>query len=157
SVKLSGGGAVLMNAASDEIIVSSAVALINVNNIITGPGSIDGAGTLANSGTIRDLSILTNSVTNAGLIEGTAALTGQIADGFTTNLGTLAALGGNARLRIINDTVTDSTTKALILASGNGARVDLSSGVTISGGTLKTSAGGAIAAVDDDTLNSVTV
>ena len=44
-------------------------------------------------------------------------------------------------------TVADSTTKALILASGSGAEVDSasSSRATISGGALKTSAGGEIA------------
>ena len=42
-----------------------------------------------------------------------------------TNSGTIAALGTGATLEIIITTVTNSTTKALILASGNGATVDL--------------------------------
>ena len=46
---------------------------------------------------------------------------------------------------ITNETVINSNPKALILASGNGAQVKLV-GETIVGGTLKTSAGGTIAA-----------
>ena len=38
-----------------------------------------------------------------------------------TNSGTIAALGTSALLGIVDVTVVDSTTKALILASGNGA------------------------------------
>jgi hypothetical protein len=73
-----------------------------------------------------------------------------------TNSGTIAALGTNASVQIVDVTVADSTTKALILASGNGARVTLGD-VTISGGTLKTSGGGQITALNGNTLSGVTL
>jgi hypothetical protein len=50
----------------------------------------------------------------------------------------------------------DSTTEALILASGKAAEVELSD-VTVSGGTLKTSAGGQITAFGANTLSGVTL
>jgi hypothetical protein len=50
----------------------------------------------------------------------------------------------------------NSTTKALILASGNGAQISLLD-VTISGGTLKSSAGGQISAFNSNTLAGVTI
>jgi hypothetical protein len=58
-------------------------------------------------------------------------------------------------VQIMGETVIGATTKALILASGNGAQVDLDN-ETISGGTLKTSAGGTIAA-QFGTLSGVTI
>ena len=74
----------------------------------------------------------------------------------TTNSGTIAALGSGAFAQILETTVVNSTTKALILASGNGAQISLVD-VTISGGTLKSSAGGQITAFDSSTLSGVTI
>ena len=91
------------------------------------------------------------TVTNAGLIEGTTSQGLAIGgSGLITNSGTIAALGTGALTQIVGVTVANSTTKALILASGSGAEVELgefefSSRATISGGALKTSAGGEIA------------
>ena len=59
-------------------------------------------------------------------------------------------------MQIVDVAVADSTTKALIRASGNGARVTLGD-VTISGGTLKTSGGGQITALNGNTLSGVTL
>ena len=99
---------------------------------------------------------LVANVTNAGLIEGTTSHGLFIIDSASlTNSGTVAALGTSASVLIINETVINATTKALILASGNGAQVDLEL-ETISGGTLKTSAGGTIAA-RFGTLSGVTI
>ena len=58
-----------------------------------------------------------------------------------TNSGTIGALGTNAFVEILDVAVADSTTKALILASGGGAQVDLVN-VTISGGPLLASGSG---------------
>ena len=97
-------------------------------------------------------------MTNAGLIEGTTSRGVAVGDvsALTTNSGTIAALGTGAFAQILETTVVNSTTKALILASGNGAQISLVD-VTISGGTLKSSAGGQITAFNGSTLSGVTI
>jgi hypothetical protein len=64
-------------------------------------------------------------------------------------------IGAHASVEILGVTVADSTTKALIVASGSGAVFGLVD-TTISGGTLKTSAGGKVVAFTM-TLSGVTV
>jgi hypothetical protein len=96
------------------------------------------------NGTAIRLELVAN-VTNAGLIEGTTSQGLFIDSATLINSGTIAALGTSASVVITNETVINSNPKALILASGNGAQVKLV-GETIVGGTLKTSAGGTIAA-----------
>jgi hypothetical protein len=96
------------------------------------------------NGTVFHIELVAN-VTNAGLIEGTTSQ-GLLIDSATLiNSGTIAALGTSASVVISNETVINSAPQALILASGNGAQVKLVA-ETIVGGTLKTSAGGSIAA-----------
>jgi hypothetical protein len=91
------------------------------------------------------------------LIEGTTSEGVAIGrSGRITNSGTIAALGTGALANIFSVTVADSTTKALILASGSGAQVELNN-VTVSGGTLKTSGGGQITALNSNTLSGVTL
>jgi len=98
---------------------------------------------------------LAANIINAGLVEGTASAGLWIDSATLTNSGTIAALGAGASVLIRNEIVINSTGKALILASGNGAEVKLNN-ETISGGSLKTSAGGMIAA-DLTTLSGVTI
>jgi hypothetical protein len=98
---------------------------------------------------------VTATITNAGLIEATT-FEGLFTVGPITNSGTIAALGNGARLGLLENTVIDSTTKALILASGSGAQVQLD-GETIKGGTLKSSAGGEIEIVSLNSLSNVTI
>ena len=169
-VTLSGGGTVSMSG-GDNLITDSggSFTLTNVNDKIVGVGGLGGefalfvvnkSGGIINgngSGTGGGLDIVA-TVTNAGLIEGTTsqgvAIGGSAS--LTTNSGTIAALGTGAFAQILETTVVNSTTKALILASGNGAQISLVD-VTISGGTLKSSAGGQITAFDSSTLSGVTI
>ena len=169
-VTLSGGGTVSM-AGGHNLITDSghSFTLTNVNDKIVGGGGLGGefalfvvnkAGGIINgngSGTVGELDIVA-TVTNAGLIEGTTsrgvAIGGSAS--LTTNSGTIAALGTGAFAQILETTVVNSTTKALILASGNGAQISLVD-VTISGGTLKSSAGGQITGFDSSTLSGVTI
>jgi autotransporter passenger strand-loop-strand repeat protein len=163
NVTLSGGGTVSMSGNQSLITGGSGFTLTNVNNKIIGVGEIgnshfainnQSSGVINGNGTVFHMELAAN-VTNAGLIEGTTSQ-GLLIDSATlTNSGTVAALGTSASVMIINETVINATTKALILASGNGAQVDLEL-ETISGGTLKTSAGGTIAA-RFGTLSGVTI
>ena len=82
------------------------------------------AGVIDGDGTASRFQV-SATVTNAGLIEGTTSKGLIIGEDPMTNSGTMAALGSSATLVITSATVTDSTTKALILGSGNGALVDL--------------------------------
>jgi hypothetical protein len=68
----------------------------------------------------------------------------------------MAALGTSALVQILDVTIADSTTKALILACGAGAQLEFAT-VTISGGTLKTSAGGEITDFAVTALSRVTI
>jgi hypothetical protein len=68
----------------------------------------------------------------------TGGLVFQVA---TTNAKTIEALGTNTKV-VISSTVSNTST-GLILASGNGAHVDLHGG-TITGGTLQTGGVGAM-------------
>ena len=169
NMTLSGGGTVSMSGSGSLITDSGGSnTLINVNDKIVGAGTLGGdsllfvinqAGGVINgngSGLLGQLDI-SATVTNAGLIEGTTSqglVIGHVP--LMTNSGTIAARGTSALVQILDVTVADSTTKALILASGSGAQVSLGL-ATISGGTLKTSAGGQITAFEDDTLAGVTV
>jgi autotransporter passenger strand-loop-strand repeat protein len=153
NVTLSGGGTVSMSGNQSLITGGSGFTLTNVNNKIIGAGEIgdshftinnQSSGVINGNGTAIRLELVAN-VTNAGLIEGTTSQGLFIDSATLINSGTIAALGTGASVVITNETVINSNPKALILASGNGAQVKLV-GETIVGGTLKTSAGGTIAA-----------
>jgi hypothetical protein len=152
NVTLSGGGTVTLAGLSLITDNGGGFTLTNVNDKIVGAGALgaefglfinnQAAGVIDGNGFME----VTATINNAGLIEATA-FDGLFTVGPVTNSGTMAALGTGARLGFQGDTVVNSTTKALILASGNGAQVILD-GTTISGGTFKTSAGGEILAAN---------
>ncbi len=125
------GGAVLLGAGSAIIATSSGQTLDNVNNVITGQGTIGAGGsgntdlTLKNesAGTIdanvatKTLTIDTgNTISNAGLLEATA---GGILD--------------------VKDALSNSDD---VTASGSGSKVTLEGNVTNTGGTLLATGGG---------------
>ena len=167
NVTLSGGGTVSMSDLSVVTDNGSGFTFTNVNNKIVGAGILgpefilflvnQAGGVIDGNGSgIADLQIHA-TVTNAGLIEGTTSEGVAIGPGGrVTNSGTIAALGTGALATISDVTVANSTTKALILASGSGAQVELNT-VTVSGGTLKTSGGGQITTFSDNTLSNVTL
>jgi autotransporter passenger strand-loop-strand repeat protein len=164
-VTLSGGGTLSMSDAGLITDSGGGFTLTNVNNKIVGTGALGGdlvlfinnkSGGVINgngSGTVGAL-VISATVTNAGLIEGTTSQ-GLIIDQvpLLTNSGTIGARGTGAFVEIFEVTVANSTTKALIVASGNGA-LDLLDRATISGGTLKTSAGGQIRVINNTTTFS---
>jgi hypothetical protein len=151
NVTLSGGGTVSMSTNSNRIAGGSGFTLTNVNNRIVGGGGLgepgsaitinnESSGVIDGNGTMFQMDIVA-SVTNAGLMEGTTSR-GLFIHGVPslTNSGTIAAVGTSASVLILNETVINSTTHALILASGNGAQVDLQA-ETISGGSEDFSGG----------------
>ena len=139
NVTLSGGGQIILSDNADNLIEgTNNPTLTNVNNTISGAGSIvsvDGTGlTLINeqggiinaTGTINQLIISPSEVVqNSGTLEDT----------------------GSAGL-LISQTTVDNAATGIILAAGAGSHVDLQ-GATISGGTLETTGGGVI-----DTLSA---
>jgi hypothetical protein len=142
---LTGVGKVTLSNNIGNVIGSNGVAaaLTNVNNTISGAGTIgDSHLTLNNQGTINangSLALViatgSNSVTNSGTLEATST-GGLDINSNVSNSKTIEALGTNAKV-VIQSQITD-TSLGLILASGSGAQVDLSN-ATISGGTLQTS------------------
>jgi phospholipase/lecithinase/hemolysin len=114
--------------------------LTNLNNTITGAGSIGANLTLINDGRIigdgktAALTVNTASrhVSNSGLMEGTTA-EGLVIVSSVNNAGALEALGTDARL-VLDGTVAN-TSHGSVTASGTAAHVDLSS-ATIEGGAL---------------------
>jgi hypothetical protein len=132
SVTLQGGGHVTLSDNSNNSIVADVggSTLTNVNNIISGAGTIGGNGdqklTLSSSGTIDA----------TGANHALVFATGNI----VTNTGTLEATGTGGLATL--DSIHNSG--GTIEAVGAGAHVDLVSGSSVVGGTLATSAGGVI-------------
>ena len=166
---LTGAGKVTFsNNAGNAIASNSASAsLTNVNNTISGAGTIgDSYLTLVNQGTInannKSLALVintgSNTITNSGTLEGTST-GGLDIESDVSNSKTIEALGTNAKV-VIEGAITNMAT-GLILASGSGANVDLE-GATVSGGTLKTSGknavietvGGSANVLDGGTISS---
>jgi hypothetical protein len=151
NVTLSGGGTVSMTGGHNLITDSGGgFTLTNVNDKIVGGGGLGGEFALF---VINKAGGIINGNGNEGTTSRGVAIGGAP---LTTNSGTIAALGTGAFAQILETTVVNSTTKALILASGNGAQISLVD-VTISGGTLKSSAGGQITAFNGNTLSGVTI
>jgi hypothetical protein len=144
NVSLSGGSTIDLSDNSDNIItgVTANATLTNLDNTISGSGLLgDGQLTLINDGTI--------------IASGdTAPLVINTQGNILINNGTLEATG-TAGL-VIQHTTVDSSAGGLI--NGNGGTVDLQN-ADLQGGTLETSGGGMISAVDstfDGTLYAVT-
>ena len=163
---LSGNGKVTHSNNSGNAIVSNGAAatLTNVNNTISGAGTIgDSHLTLINQGTVNAndsvaliINTGSNTITNSGTLEATST-GGLDIDSNVSNSTTIEALGTNAKV-MIESVITNAAT-GVILASGSGAQVDLD-GATISGGTLETSGSNAfIETVSGgaDVLNGVTI
>ena len=141
-VLLQGGGQIeMLGPATDNMIVgipNTGATLVNVDNTISGSGTIGGNLTLKNFGVINangEIVVNTgNEVINGGLLESTSG-------------GTL----------VLDDNVANSG--GMIAASGNGSLVEINA-VTISGGSLETNSGGSIQVVggasifDDLTITS---
>ena len=161
AVILSGAGAVkISDNANNGIIADGSGTLTNVDNTISGSGTIgDGNVTLDNQakGVINgnsDTTTLTlntgnNLISNEGTIEGTT-LKGITIASNVTNANLLEALGTNAFMTIEGTVFNVSSMSGelgsiatgTILASGDGAHVVLGGGTTVVGGILK-SAGSA--------------
>jgi hypothetical protein len=142
---LTGAGKVTLSNNTGNVVDSNGAAatLTNVNNTISGAGTIgDSHLTLNNQGTINAIGSValvietgSNTVTNSGTLEATST-GGLDIDANVSNSKTIEALGTNAKV-VIQGVITD-TSSGLILASGTGAQVDLSN-ATISGGSLQAS------------------
>ena len=142
TVFLQGGGQIeMLGPTTDNMIVgipNTGATLVNVDNTISGSGTIGGDLTLKNFGIINatgEIVVNTgNEVINGGLLEATSG-------------GTL----------VLDDNVANSG--GTIAASGNGSLVEINA-VTISGGFLETDSGGSIHVIggasifDDLTITS---
>jgi fibronectin-binding autotransporter adhesin len=145
TVTLTGGGAITLSDSSNNYLLGSGDAMINVNNTISGSGNI-GNGSMA----------FTNDA--GGIVDATSAsghtLLIQTGAAGTTNLGLMeASSGGTLEL---NNTVanTNGTANGTIEAL-NGGTV-LLSGATISGGILTTAGTGVVLAEGGSELNGST-
>ena len=162
SVTLTGKGKLTLGDDLENKIVSdgSPATLTNNGNTISGGGTIGDADlTVVNQAKsvidgdgVNNTMLFEAPLTNDGTVEGTTKA-GLAISRATTNSGLLEALGTNANLEILAATVTNTTTKAVIQASGTGAVVGLG-GATIVGGTLKTTGtNAAIGVVGTTTLD----
>jgi hypothetical protein len=150
SATLQGGGTVSLDGIDAFIeAVSSGATLVNVNNTVSGAGTI-GAGdshlTLINRGTVDanraggTLTINTGStVVNSGTLEATTSAS-LVIDDSVKNSKIIEALGSGAAVTIGDGNVVSNTASALIVASGKGARVEFD-GATISGGLVEATTG----------------
>ena len=134
-VSLTGGGKItLSDSANNDIFIDNSASLDNVDNTISGAGSIT-----------SNFQSLTNEA--KGIIDatGTNGLTVDLPT--FTNAGLLEATGTGG-LQLEGDTHAASMTienaGGTIAAIGAGTHVDLSNGTTIAGGTLTTSGGGVV-------------
>jgi hypothetical protein len=139
-----GPGQVTLNDSSNNAIVSdgTAVTLTNVDNTISGAGTIGDAHlTLVNEqyGVIDadDVNALildtgANTITNAGLLEATNGATLEIKSGVANDGGTITASGAGSVVELFGVTITDGT-----LESSGGGVIETTSGTsTLSGVTI---------------------
>ena len=140
---ISGQGVIGSSSADDE---AGLLQLINgAKGVINGNGTFFIPLTIATPGTV---------VINSGTLEGTNSV-GLAIESDVANSKIVGALGSGALLTIRNEAVIRNTTAAaLVVASGNGAEVDLSD-ATIAGGTLKTSGTGALIETLFGTANTI--
>ena len=135
-LSLTGGGKVTLSDSADNLIfIDNDASLDNVDNTISGGGTI-----------AANFTALTNEA--KGVIDATGTLSGLTVDLPTfTNAGLLEATGTGG-LQLEGDTHAASMTienaGGTIASIGAGTHVDLSNGTTIAGGTLTTSGGGVI-------------
>jgi hypothetical protein len=132
---LIGGGKIELTNNDEDVITGPSARLTNVNNTISGSGTLSDGLELANEAagvidanvpsSFNSFTILDTDVANAGLIEATA--------------------GGN--LVIVSSPIANAPT-GVIAAIGTNSVVTVAKG-TITGGTLKTASGGAIEVGDD--------
>jgi hypothetical protein len=129
----------------------------NTGNIITGGGTLTNGETIQGAGNFGngDLTLINNGTINANQ---TTALNVN-PNGGTTNTGTMEATSGGT-LELSGSTVANGS--GLIQATGTGSTVELND-VSITGGTLTSSTGGAIESVNTwnsgstPTLTGVTI
>ena len=141
------GQGVIDNSADDE---AGVLQLINgAKGVINGNGTFFIPLTIGTPGKV---------VINSGTLEGTNSV-GLAIESDIANSKIVGALGSGALLTIRNAAVVSNTTaSALVIASGNGAEVDLSN-ATIAG-TLKTSGTGALIETlfaTENTISGVTI
>jgi hypothetical protein len=158
---LNGNGKIVLTDNSSNGIgpSSTATLLTNVSNTISGAGSFgNGFMTLINqakgvingNGASNELTISAASIDNSGILEGTSSQ-GLLIFSNVDNSNLIQALGGDARLDLINSTITQ-TGKGTIQAAGADAAVFLSN-ETIIGGALKTDRDSAIVVTSQSTLD----
>ena len=139
-ITLQGGGKItLSDSANNNIFINNSATLDNVDNTISGAGSItsnftsltnEARGVIDATGTLNGFRLSVPTVTNAGLLEATG-------------------VGG---LQLSGDAITNAG--GTILANGAGTHVDIGNYTTIAGGTLKATNGGLIE-VTDGTVNEL--
>ena len=97
--------------------INAAVTLINVNNTIRGAGQIgsnltlvnQASGTVEATGTNYALVLLSDTITNAGLLEGTGPAPLTISSSSVTNSGTVAAPVAGSSVNLASASITGGT------------------------------------------------
>jgi YVTN family beta-propeller protein len=148
AIALTGGGTITMNQATSngQPIINSGQPIIqnqnhgnltNVNNLIEGSGQIGNNGLIVNNlagGVINAnaafaLGLNTNTLTNQGVLEATAAGVLQISEAVINKGGTITAKGGAAAVQLYNGTTIQGGTLtnaggSFGTVAGNGATLD---------------------------------
>lgn len=169
-VTLTGGGSVILSDNTHNGIVGlrptfpffpfpPISTLTNVNNTISGAGTIGTNLTLINEGRIigdgsaaaLTVNTATRHISNSGVMEGTTAKGLDIVSS-VNNTGTLEAFGTNARLEL--DGSVTNTGRGSVTASGTGAHIDLSS-ASMSGGALHVGAGDLVQTLSNTGFSSI--
>jgi hypothetical protein len=164
TVTLDGKGTVTLEGASDDITGMCTGALDNVNDTISGVGTIGGdAGPLTfdneQHGTVdanvsgQILVFDPGEATNAGTLQASHGGILEIEVDVDNTSGTIAAKGGHSTVEIDAVTITDGT----LSASGTNSVIDLE-GTTVNGSTLETDTGGVIETISGtSTVSGVTI
>ena len=141
-VSLTGGGAItLSDSANNQIFIDNSASLDNVDNVISGAGSItsnfqsltnEAKGVFDATGILNGLTIGVPTVTNAGLLEATGSGGLQLSGDTIANVGgTISANGAGAHVDINNYT----TIAGGILSAANGGLIQVGGGLNVLDGT----------------------
>ena len=146
-VTLTGGGVIQLSDNSNNSIdgIGATVTLINVNNTIRGGGQIganngltlvnQASGTIDATGTNNALVLSTDTITNAGLLEGTGAAPLTISNSSVANTGTISAPVAGSAVNLFSAEIAGGT-----LSDANGGVIqETNRGSTLDNVTLSAS------------------
>ena len=151
-VTLLGTGSLTL-ANADRVFASSGTPRLTNATGQTIQGETSNAGSLGgNTIAITNQSLIDANVSGLYLLIDPA----NVADGFLNDTGGVLRASNGGILRLTGNGSGAFTNNNLILATGAGSEVQLTSGASITGGTLNSTAGGLFRNLDNATLSSLT-